>query len=202
MKVIFFAITFVALITFISITSIKCQVFALISNSYNYIISQVNLDINQISLFDDPKIALIYRVKGNNNYNTIVNFHKLDINTISDITLSSIYNFVIYNVDALSESKIMQLYILNKFIYLTFELVTWNSVNSININQNYDIYKIFSSAVTESSMTIDDSSWIFSCQFESTFQFLIKFKDDDDYITWFQDEIDVVFSEAYIQVNN
>ena len=174
MKVIFFAITFVALITFISITSIKCQVFALISISYNYIISQVNLDINQISLFDDPKIALIYRIKGNNNYNTIVNFHKLDINTISDITLSSIYNFVIYNVDALSESKIMQLYILNKFIYLTFELVTWNSVNSININQNYDIYKIFSSAVTESSMTIDDSSWIFSCQFESTFQFLIK----------------------------
>jgi hypothetical protein len=196
------AITLAALSTLISAVPVKRQVVSFVSASYNYVISQAEPDVDQAPTYGSPDIAVISRVNGYNDIDTIVNFDMPDISQISGATPSSTCSFAIYNVASLSGSETMQLYTLNEWVDLTSGPVTWNSANPTSVDQNYGTYEVFSGATTGPSVAIDGGSWTFPCQFGTTLQFLMRPEGDNDYITWSQGGAGAVLTGAYILVSN
>lgn len=202
MKAVFSAIALAALSTLISAVPVKRQAIDLIPASYNYVISQAEPDVDQAPIYGSPNIAVISRVNGYNDIDTIVNFDIPDISTITGATPSSTCSFVIYNVASLNGSETMQLFTLNQWVDLTSGPVTWNSANPTSVNQNYGTYQVFSGATTGPSVAIDGGSWTFPCQFGQTLQFLLRPEGDNDYISWSQGGGGAVLTGAYIQVSN
>jgi len=182
-------------------TPVKRQILSYVPASYNYVISQGQPNVDQAPIYNNPNVAVISRVNGNNDIDTIVNFAMPDINKIPGASPSSTCSFAIFNVASLSGSQTMQLYTLNQFVDLTAGPVTWNSANPTSVNQYYGTYKVFSGATTGPSVSVDGGTWTFPCQFGQTIQFLMRPQGDNDYITWSEGGGGAVLVGAYIQVN-
>ena len=202
MKSILKSLGLAALSSLVIAAPVKRQVLSYVPSSYNYVISQAQPDVDQAPIYGNPGIAVISRVNGYNDIDTIVNFDMPDITQIPGATTSSTCSFAIFNVGTLSGSQTMQLYTLNQFVDLTAGPVTWNSANPTSVDQYYGTYEVFSGATTGPSVATDGGSWTFPCQFGQTLQFLMRPEGDNDYISWSEGGGGAVLVGAYIQVSN
>lgn len=202
MKAIFKSLGLAALSSLAIAAPVKRQILSYVPSSYNYVISQAQPDVDQAPIYGGPSIAVISRVNGYNDIDTIVNFDMPDISQIAGATSSSTCSFAIFNVGSLSGSQTMQLYTLNQFVDLTAGPVTWNSANPTSVDQYFGTYEVFSGATTGPSVATDGGSWTFPCQFGQTIQFLMRPEGDNDYISWSEGGGGAVLVGAYIQVSN
>ena len=153
--------------------------------------SQTNPNTNEIGTYG-TQTGYIARTNGNDEFASYVSFYIPPISAIAGASASSTCNFVIKNPAAVSGSQTTQLFTLGaefgEFDTLTFNQHPYHNqyegayfVNAVGDSSPIDVYTV-------------------PCKFGDNMQFVMRPQNDNDYITWTQNDGAKV--GAFIEIRN
>jgi hypothetical protein len=153
--------------------------------------SEGDPNVDQINTFG-TQIGYVARTNGNSEFASFVSFDIPPMSAIAGASASSTCNFVVKNPAAVSGSQTTQLFTLG---------AEFGEYDTLTFNQHpyYNQYEgaYFVNAVGESS-PID--VFTVPCQFGENMQFVMRPQNDNDDITWTQDNAANV--GAFIEIRN